>query len=169
MMELKVKKMRDTAILPTFGSAEAAGVDLYACIAGVKSFTVIDGRGRKKEEKLNGLHAKKIWISPGETVLIPSGIACDFPDGYFGQMVPRSSVGTKRGLTFANTLGVIDFDYKGEMFMAFKNVGEKSQLIEHGERLAQLILLPYIHYNIVETDELSTTERGEGGFGSTGK
>ena len=168
-MELKIKKMRDTAILPTFGSAEAAGIDLYACIAGVKSFTVIDSRGRKTEEKLNGLHAKKIWISPNETVLIPSGISCEFPEGYYGQMVPRSSVGTKRGLTLANTIGIIDNDFRAEILMAFKNVGDKSQLIEHGERLAQLILLPYIHINIVETDELSTTERGEGGFGSTGK
>lgn len=144
-MELKVKKMRDNSILPTRGDSKAAGIDLYACID------------------------KPITILPNATVMIPSGIACEFPEGYFGLMLPRSSVGVKRKLTLANTAGIIDESYRGEIMMAFKNNGDVYQTIEPGERLAQLILLPYFTYNIVETDSLSTTERGKGGFGSTGK
>ena len=144
-MELKIKKMRDNAILPTRGDAEAAGIDLYACIDG--STTLI----------------------PGATAMIPSGIACEFPKGYFGLVFPRSSVGTKRHLILANTAGVIDNSYRGEILMAFTNTGTQNQTIEPGERLAQMILLPYVTYNIVETDTLSETERGSGGFGSTGK
>ena len=144
-MELKVKKMRDNSILPTRGDSKAAGIDLYACID------------------------KPVTILPNATVMIPSGIACEFPEGYFGLMLPRSSVGVKRKLTLANTAGVIDESFRGEIMMAFKNNGDVYQTIEPGERLAQLILLPYFTYNIVETDSLSTTERGEGGFGSTGK
>lgn len=144
-MELKVKKMRDNSILPTRGDSKAAGIDLYACID------------------------KPVTILPNATVMIPSGIACEFPEGYFGLMLPRSSVGVKRKLTLANTAGVIDESFRGEIMMAFKNNGDVYQTIEPGERLAQLILLPYFTYDIVETDSLSTTERGEGGFGSTGK
>lgn len=143
-MELKVKKMRDNSILPTRGDSKAAGIDLYACIDNPAT------------------------ILPNATVMIPSGIACEFPEGYFGLMLPRSSVGVKRKLTLANTAGVIDESFRGEIMMAFKNNGDVYQTIEPGERLAQLILLPYFTYNIVETDTLSTTERGDGGFGSTG-
>lgn len=143
-MELKVKKMRDNSILPTRGDSKAAGIDLYACID------------------------NPVTILSNATVMIPSGIACEFPEGYFGLMLPRSSVGVKRKLTLANTAGVIDESFRGEIMMAFKNNGDVYQTIEPGERLAQLILLPYFTYDIVETDTLSTTERGEGGFGSTG-
>lgn len=144
-MELKVKKVRDNAILPTRGDSEAAGIDLYACID------------------------KPITIQPGQTIMIGSGIACEFPNGYFGAVVPRSSVGIKRHLTLPNNLGVIDYSFRGEIMMAFTNVGEDGQTINPGERLAQMILLPYVTYNIVETDTLSETERGAGGIGSTGK
>ena len=144
-MELKIKRVREDAMLPTRGDSKAAGIDLYACID------------------------KPITILPNATVMIPSGIACEFPEGYFGLMLPRSSVGVKRKLTLANTAGVIDESFRGEIMMAFKNNGDVYQTIEPRERLAQLILLPYFTYNIVETDFLSTTERGEGGFGSTGK
>ena len=145
-MELKIKKMRDNAILPTRGSEKAAGIDLYACI------------DTPYQE-----------IYPNHTVMIPTGIACDFPEGYFGAMAIRSSVGAKRHLVLANQLGVLDEDYKGEIMMAITNLSPNVQIIEPGERLAQMILLPYVSYNIVETDTLSETERGEGGFGSTGK
>lgn len=144
-MELKVKRVREGAILPTRGSKYAAGVDLYACLDG--STTIL----------------------PGATALIPTGIACDFPEGYFGAMAIRSSVGTKRHLGLANQLGILDEDYKGEILMAITNKGVQNQTIEPGERLAQMILLPYLIYDIVETDTLSESERGEGGFGSTGK
>lgn len=144
-MELKVKKMRDNAILPTRGDSEAAAVDLYACID------------------------EPIILTPGDTAKIPTGIACEFPDGYFGLVAPRSSVGVKRRLVLLNTVGVIDWSYNGEIMMMFKNDGDMRQVIQPGERLAQMILLPYVTYNIVETDTLTETERGEGGFGSTGK
>ena len=145
MMELKIKKMRDNAILPTRGSEKAAGIDLYACI----------------DEPLT--------IITGGSALIPTGIACDFPEGYFGGIVPRSSVGVKRHLMLSNNFGVCDEDYKGEILMGFTNMGNMPQTIQPGERLAQMILLPYVTYNIVETDTLTESERGEGGFGSTGK
>ena len=137
--------MRDNAILPTRGDTEAAAVDLYVCIN------------------------DPVTILPGKTAWIPSGIACDFPDGYFGLVLPRSSVGAKRHLNLANTAGVIDHSYNGEIMLVFQNDGDIYQTIQPGERLAQMILLPYVTYNIVETDTLTETERGEGGFGSTGK
>ena len=112
-MELKVKKVRDNAILPTRGDSEAAGIDLYACID------------------------KPITIQPGQTIMIGSGIACEFPIGYFGAVVPRSSVGIKRHLTLPNILGVIDYSFRGEIMMAFTNVGEDGQTINPGERLAR--------------------------------
>lgn len=154
-MTLKVKKMRENAMLPTRESAEAAGVDLYAC----------DGKENFGEE----IGEKLYLINPNESVMIPTGIACEFPEGYFGAMIPRSSVGAKRNLVLANTLGVLDHDYRGEIMMVFRNEGDKPQIIKPGERLAQMILLPYIKYDTVEVDELSETERGNGGFGSTGK
>ena len=143
-MELKVKKIRDNAILPTRGSEFAAGIDLYACIE------------------------DDIIIPTGSSAIIPSGIACEFPKGYFGALIPRSSVGVKRHLSLSNNLGCLDEDYRGEIQMAFTNLGNQPQVIKPGERLAQIILLPYVLYNIVETDSLSDSERGEGGFGSTG-
>lgn len=144
-MELKVKKMKDDAIIPTRGSEEAAGVDLYACIPDT------------------------IELFPGQTTMIPTGIACDFPEGYFGLVAIRSGNGVKRGLRLANQVGIIDADYKGEIMLGIYNGSNIVQFISPNERLAQLILLPYVTYNIVETDTLSDTERGEGGFGSTGK
>lgn len=144
-MNLKVKKVKDNAILPTRGSEKAAGIDLYACI----------------DEPVN--------VAVGNTVIIPTGIACEFPKGYFGAVVPRSSVGIKRHLTLSNCVGVIDEDYRGEIMMAFTNIGNEAQVINPGERLAQMVLLPYVLFNIEETDTLTETERGEGGFGSTGK
>ena len=143
-MELKIKKMRDNAILPTRGSKEAAGIDLYACLD------------------------EPYYLHPDKTFIIPTGIACDFPEGYYGLVIPRSSVGIKRKMELANTVGVIDFDYKGEIMMVFTNRGNSTQVIEPGERLAQMILQKYVTYDIIETDTLTETERGDGGFGSTG-
>ena len=144
-MELKVKKLRDNAILPTRGSEEAAGADLYACID------------------------EPITIVTDGNAIIPTGIACDFPEGYFGAVVVRSSVGIKRHMGLMNQVGIIDHDYNGEIMIGIHNNDKTPQTIQPGERLAQMILLPYVTYNIVETDSLSETERGEGGFGSTGK
>lgn len=144
-MELKIKKMRDNAIIPTKGDPEAAGIDLYACVD------------------------NDVTILPNTTVIIPTGIACEFPKGYFGLVVPRSSVGIKRHLSLENTVGIIDASYRGEIMMCFCYNSNKYETIKPGERLAQMILLPYVTYDIVETDTLSDTERGDGGFGSTGR
>ena len=144
-MKLKVKKVRDNAILPTRGSEKAAGIDLYACID------------------------EPVFISGGESKLIPTGIACEFPKGYFGGIVPRSSVGIRRGLMLSNNFGICDEDYRGEIMMSFTKVGVGLSEIKPGERLAQMVLLPYVLFDIEETDTLSETKRGEGGFGSTGK
>lgn len=144
-MELRVKRVTDTSILPIRGSEKAAGIDLYADIT------------------------EPIELMPGDTVMFGSGIACDFPSGYWGMVVPRSSIGIKKKLGIINTVGVIDEDYKGEIKLAFHNYGKIAQTITPGERVAQMILLPYVLYDIVETDTLTESERGEGGIGSTGK
>lgn len=144
-MNLKVKKVKDNAILPTRGSEKAAGIDLYACID------------------------EPITIAPGETKTFGSGIACEFPEGYWGMVVPRSSVGIKRRLNIPQGSAVIDEDYTGEIILALYNHGQETAVISPGERLAQMVLLPYVLFDIEETDTLAETERGEGGIGSTGR
>lgn len=144
-MKLKVKKMRDNAILPTRGSEKAAGIDLYACID------------------------EPITIAPGETKTFGSGIACEFPEGYWGMVVPRSSVGIKRRLNIPQGSAVIDEDYTGEIILALYNHGQETAVISPKERVAQMVLLPYVLFDIEETDTLTETERGEGGIGSTGR
>lgn len=143
-MILKIRKIKDNATIPTRGSEEAAGVDLYACIN------------------------SPVTIYPDETYVIGSGIAFEPPKGYFGAVVPRSSVGIKRNLTLPNNVGIIDNDYRGEIMIAFHNIGNQPEVINPDERIAQLVLLPYITCPIEEIDELTETERGEGGIGSTG-
>lgn len=142
--KLKFKKMKPNAIIPTRGSDEAAGVDLYACID------------------------TQVTIYPGETYVIGSGVAFEPPKGYFGAVVPRSSVGIKRNLTLPNNVGVIDNDYRGEIMLAFHNIGNQPETVNPGERVAQLVLLPYITCPIEEIEDLTETVRGEGGIGSTG-
>lgn len=144
-MELKIKKMNDNAILPTRGDTEAAGIDLYACIP------------------------DKLEIAPGSSVLIGTGIACEFPEGYFGAVVVRSSIGIKRHLALSNQVGVIDNSYRNEILVSLTNMGDMYETISPNERVAQMILLPYVKFDITEADELSETERGMGGIGSTGR
>lgn len=142
---LKVKKLRDNATIPTRGSEESAAVDLYACID------------------------EPITIPTGGFAVIGTGIACEFPKGFFGIVAVRSSVGIKRELSLMNQIGVIDNDYRGEIKVALRNSSKFPQTIKSGERIAQMILTPYYTYDIEETDTLDETERGEGGIGSTGK
>ena len=144
-MELKIKKVRDNAIMPTRGSEEAAGADLYACID------------------------EPITIVTDGNAIIPTGIACDFPEGYFGAMVVRSSIGIKRHMGLMNQVGIIDNDFKNEILIGIHNDDNRPQVIEPGERIAQLILLPYVKVEIKEVDELSESERGLNGIGSTGR
>lgn len=145
MEKIRVKKLRENAILPTYGSAEAAGADLYACIEA------------------------PVTVQPGETVWIPTGLAMEVPVGCAGLVYARSGMACKRGLAPANKVGVIDSDYRGEITVVLHNHGAEPQTVSCGERIAQLIITPVITPGFMEADELSDTSRGVGGFGSTGK
>lgn len=145
MDTIRVKLLRAGAHLPTYGSLEAAGADLYACLE------------------------ESITIAPGETVFIPTGIALEVPKGCAGLVYARSSLGTKRGLAPANKVGVIDSDYRGEIRVVLYNHGAVPQAIENAERIAQLIITPVLTPGYTWAEELTQTERSSGGFGSTGK
>lgn len=144
MSELKIKLLNDLAKIPTRGSDEAAGLDLYAA-------TEYD-----------------IWIEPHETVKIDTGIAVALPAGTFGAIFARSGIATKQGLRPANCVGVVDSDYRGPVIVALHNDTSISQMIPAQSRIAQLVILPYIAPDIIRVDELNETKRGEDGFGSTG-
>ena len=145
MENVSIRLLRAGAKCPTYGSAEAAGADLYACLDAA------------------------VTIAPGETLLIPIGVAVELPRGTVGLIYARSGLATKRGLAPANKVGVIDSDYRGELMVSLHNHGTEPQSVEPGERVAQLVITPYITANFTETAELSETARGAGGFGSTGK
>lgn len=145
MDTIRVKKLRDNAIMPTYGTDGAAGADLYACLDQV------------------------VTIEPGKTVFIPTGLAMEIPHGYAGLIYARSGLACKRGLAPANKVGVIDSDYRGEFIVALHNHGDETQTVSHGERVAQLVITPVVTPVYLETDALSDTERAAGGFGSTGK
>lgn len=145
MNPIHVKILRKGAILPGYGSAEAAGADLYACLE------------------------KTVTIRPGETAFIPTGIAMEVPKGCAGLIYARSGMACKRGLAPANKVGVIDSDYRGEILVALYNHGTVEQTVSHGERVAQMVITPVLTPAYVEAEELSDTSRGQGGFGSTGK
>ena len=141
---VRIKKLRKNAVIPTYGTEYAAGADLYAAID------------------------ENMTIEPGETKMVPTGLAFEIPEGYAGFVHARSGLATKRDLAPANKVGVIDSDYRGEVMTALHNHGKKSQTIEPGERIAQMIIAPYIVANFIESDILEDTLRGSGGFGSTG-
>ena len=143
--DVKIKKLRDNAIVPTYGTEFAAGADLYAAID------------------------EAVTIESGETKLIPTGFAFEIPAGYAGFVHARSGLASKRGLAPANKVGVIDSDYRGEVMTALHNHSKESQSIEPGERIAQMVIAPYITANFILSDELDDTVRGAGGFGSTGR
>ncbi len=143
-MKVEIKKLNDKAILPTYGSEYAAGADLYACLD------------------------EEITINPHETVLVPTGLAIELPLGYAGLIYARSGLATKKGLAPANKVGVVDCDYRGEVKVALHNHSAVAQTVAAGERVAQLVITPYLTAEFVEKDELSETVRGVGGFGSTG-
>lgn len=152
-----VKKLNDNAILPTYGSEYAAGADLYACIDGFN-----------ESEHASETASKSISIEPGQTILVHTGLAMEIPAGYAGLIYARSGLATKKGLAPANKVGVVDADYRGEIMVSLHNHSLTAQTIEHGERIAQLVITPYLTAHFDEQDELSDTVRGEGGFGSTG-
>ena len=145
MEAIRVKKLKPNAILPTYGSAEAAGADLYACLDA------------------------DVVIKPGESVFIPTGLAMEVPKGCAGLIYARSGLACKRGLAPANKVGVVDSDYRGEFMIVLHNHGTESQTIAHGERIAQLVITPVLTPSYEEVSELSDTVRAGSGFGSTGK
>ena len=145
IFDVKIKKLCEKAIVPTYGSACAAGADLYACLD------------------------SSAEIAPGETVFVHTGIAAEIPEGYAGLVFARSGLASKKDLAPANKVGVVDSDYRGEIMVAIHNHGNQSRTVEHGERIAQLLIMPFVSANFILCDELSDTERGAGGFGSTGK
>ena len=144
-MKIKVKKLNESAILPTYGSASAAGADLY------------------------NLPGADVVIPAHETVMIHTGLAMEIPEGYAGFLFARSGIASKRGLAPANKVGVIDSDYRGEFMVALHNHSNVDATIAGGERIAQMCILPVLQAEFLVADELGETVRGEGGFGSTGK
>ena len=144
-MKINIKKLNESAIIPTKGSKQAAGYDLYAC---TKS---------------------PIVIMPHNTVKVGTGLAIEIPDGYFSAIFARSGLATKQGLRPSNCVGVCDSDYRGEYIVALHNDTDEPQTINSMERIAQLIVMPYLAVEFNEVNELNDTERGENGFGSTGK
>ena len=142
---VSVKLLDPRAKLPAYGSDAAAGADLYALTNG------------------------PVTIAPGQTALIPTGIAVAVPKGYVGLVFARSGLATRQGLAPANKVGVIDADYRGEVMVYLHNHGGQPQTIEDGARVAQLVITPYLTAQFEPVDELDGTERGSGGFGSTGR
>ena len=148
MFQVNVKRLSDTAILPTYGSEKAAGMDLYA---DVKSLSL-----------------KRVNIAPGEYMKIPTGFAFELPEGYCALILARSGLSTKKGLRPANCVGLCDEDYRGNYMVPLYNDSDEVQVVEHGDRIAQVMFVPYVQAELTEVDSLSSTDRGEGGFGSSG-
>ena len=145
MEKIQVKKLCDWATVPTYGTAEAAGADLYACLE------------------------ENVVIAPGQTAFVPTGIAMAIPAGFAGLIYARSGLACKRDLAPANKVGVIDSDYRGQIIVALHNHGNEPQTVCNGDRIAQLVIAPVFTPGFAEVQELDDTQRGAGGFGSTGK
>lgn len=144
-MKIEIKKLKDSAVIPTRGSDYAAGYDLYACIE------------------------QAVIIKPNETAKIGTGLSIAVPEGYFGAIFARSGLATKQGLRPANCVGVADSDYRGEYIVALHNDSDEARTVNPKDRIAQLVIMPFLSAEFIEVDELSETVRGAGGFGSTGK
>ncbi|MBQ2982033.1 MAG: dUTP diphosphatase [Lachnospiraceae bacterium] len=142
---VNIKKLNENAVIPTYGTEYAAGADLYACMD------------------------ESVTINPGETCFIKTGLAMEVPVGYAGLIYARSGLACKKGLAPANKVGVIDSDYRGEIMVALHNHSNEPVSVDSGERIAQLVITPYIVAAFNQVDELEDTVRGEGGFGSTGR
>lgn len=145
MMEIKIKRLHEAARLPTRGTEHSAGADLYACLEA------------------------PVTILPGERRTIPTGLALEIPPGHGGFVFPRSSVASRYGLSLSNCVGVIDADYRGEVAVALLHHGGEPYTVRHGDRIAQLVVMPVCMADFTFSDELTDTVRGEGGFGSTGR
>lgn len=159
MIDVKVKRLSDTAILPTYGSDKAACIDLYANLGYHDAMTT------------DGLRTMPncVDIGPHTNKLIGCGFAFQPPEGYVGLIFARSGMASKQHMRPSNCVGVCDEDYRGEYKVAVHNDGTDTQIIRHGDRIAQLMFVPYEQANLIEVNELDETKRGDGGFGSTGK
>lgn len=142
---LRMKKLREGAVLPQRQTEGAAGYDLCACLGA------------------------PVTLQPGEGYPFPTGLAAEIPQGYAGMVFCRSGLGVKHGISLPNCVGVIDSDYRGELVVPLRNFGDGAYTIQPGERIAQLVIMPVLLPEIVEVEELSQTQRGQGGFGSTGR
>lgn len=131
--------------LPGYMTGRAAGMDLYAAVT------------------------TDIILAPGQIVKVPTGIALAIPAGFEGQVRPRSGLALKHGISLVNSPGTIDADYRGELFLPVINLGPRRYRIRRGDRMAQLVILPVVRARLVETDDLDTTARSQGGFGHTGR
>ena len=145
MLNVPIHRLRPEAAIPSRGSAQAAGFDLYACLD------------------------SEVIIAPHATAKIPTGIALAIPDGYFGAVYARSGLACKQGLRPANCVGVIDSDYRGECLVFLHNDSDEARCVRHGDRIAQLVIQPYLAVFFEEQEDLDQTQRGQGGFGSTGR
>ena len=143
-MVVNIKKLDERATIPTYGTQYSAGADLYA---------MLDG---------------DVCIQPSETILIHTGISVEIPEGYAGLIYARSGLASKKGLAPANKVGVVDADYRGEVMVALHNHGSVAQTVSNGERIAQLVIAPFLKAEFNLVDDLTETDRGQGGFGSTG-
>ena len=143
-MEIKIKKLSQNAIIPILGTANSAGYDLFACIN------------------------NDVCINQNEIILIPTGIAIEIPENYFGMVCSRSGLAIKHGIHIMNSPGIIDSDYRGEIKCILHNSSNNAFTVQNGARIAQLILIKYDNIKFVETETLSDTSRGYNGFGSTG-
>lgn len=143
--DVNIKKLNPNAIIPTYGTEYAAGADLYSCLDA------------------------PVTIEPGETAFIKTGLSLEIPEGYAGLVYARSGLSCKQGLAPANKVGVIDSDYRGEIMVALHNHSKEARTVNSGDRIAQLVITPFLTASFIETDELNNTTRGEGGFGSTGR
>lgn len=141
---VNIKKLKPNAIIPTYGTEYAAGADLYACLD------------------------EAVTINPGETEFIKTGLAMEIPAGYAGLVFARSGLSCRQGLAPANKVGVIDADYRGEIMVALHNHSKELRTVNSGDRIAQLVITPFLTANFIETNELNATVRGARGFGSTG-
>lgn len=144
-MNIQVKKVNENAILPSRATVSSAGADLYACLV------------------------EDVVIKPSERLLIPTGIAMAIPEGYGGFIFPRSGTASKYGISLSNCVGVVDSDYRGEVKIAIINHSGESYTVKNGDRIAQMVIMAVDLCNYTEYDSLDETQRGEGGFGSTGK
>lgn len=143
--QVRIKKLNPQAVIPSYGTEFSAGADLYACLEA------------------------PVTIEPGDTFLVHTGISMEIPEGFAGLIYARSGLATKKGLAPANKVGVVDADYRGEIMVALHNHSKAAVSIENGERIAQMVITPFLTADFIEAESLDETERGAGGFGSTGK